>query len=103
MSKLTLQVLWFKNSLGLAVNQKTSSGLFPITAYYFWPINEAWEQLQIELKSKPWIEEGEQIKLLNLAVEVINQWQQTQNDTTNATAPSNDIKRHSQINVVGSL
>ena len=58
MQKLNLQVLWLDDSLGLAVNQQTSGGIFPLTPYYFWPISEAWEQIKFELDSKPWITEG---------------------------------------------
>jgi len=46
MDNLKLQVLWLDSSLGLAVNQKTPTGIVPLTPYYFWPISEAWEQLR---------------------------------------------------------
>ena len=79
MQNLELQVLWLNDSLGLAINQKTKEDTLPITAYYFWPISEAWEQIQFELNSKPWISKEERLKLLNLIVEVMNLWQQSRN------------------------
>jgi hypothetical protein len=36
MQKLNLQVLWLDDSLGLAVNQQTSGGIFPLTPIYFY-------------------------------------------------------------------
>ena len=77
MQNTELQILWLSDSLGLAVNQKTPKGSLPITSYYFWPISEAWEQIRFELDSKPWIPEKERIQLLNVIVEVMNQWQKS--------------------------
>ena len=79
MQNLTLQVLWLDNSLGLAVNQKTTNGNLPLTPYYFWPFSEAWEQIQFELNSKPWIRNEERVRILNLVVDVMNEWQTTRN------------------------
>lgn len=83
MQNLELQVLWLESSLGLAVNQETPRGSMPLTPYYFWPISEAWEQIQVELNSKPWITEEERIKLLNLVVDVMNEWQDSRNFSNN--------------------
>jgi len=83
MPNLTLQVLWLDDSLGLAINQETTGGNFPLTPYYFWPVSEAWEQIRFELESKPWISEKERIKLLNLIVDVMTQWQCTRIDVSN--------------------
>jgi len=76
MQSLTLQVLWLDDSLGLAVNQKVANdNLVPLTPYYFWPISEAWEQIRFELDSKPWIPKEDRIRLLNLVVKAMNEWQ----------------------------
>ena len=77
MQNLELQVLWLNDALGLAINQKTKEKTLPITSYYFWPVSEAWEQIQFELDSKPWINKEDRLKLLNLSVEVMNLWQQS--------------------------
>lgn len=77
MQNLKLHVLWLDSSLGLAINQGTEKGLFPLTPYYFWPISEAWEQIKSELESKSWVPQEERVKLLNLVVEVMNQWQKS--------------------------
>ena len=77
MYNIELQVLWLDNSLGLAVNKKVDQGVVPLTSYYFWPVSNAWEQIRFELNSKPWLEEDEQVQILNLIVDVMNQWQQS--------------------------
>jgi len=86
MPNLNLQVLWLDDSLGLAVNQRTPNGVLPITPYYFWPLSEAWEQIRFELDSKPWISEVERVHLLNLVVEIMNQWQQSRTRINENTA-----------------
>ena len=73
---LKLRVLWFKEFLGLAIDQEFSTQLYPLTAYYIWPKTEAWEQLKLELESKPWIDEKDKVTLLNKATEIINYWQE---------------------------
>jgi len=53
--RLRLRVAWFKNFLGLAIDQANSSQQHSLTLYYFWPKTEAWEQLKLELNSKNWL------------------------------------------------
>ena len=83
MQNLKLQVLWLNSSLGLAVNHETTERIIPLTPYYFWPINDAWEQIRFELDLRLWIPKEERIKLLNLAVNVMNEWQRDQIDLKN--------------------
>ena len=77
--KLKLKVLWLKNVLGLAIDQKVIKQSYPLTQYYFWPRTEAWDQLKLELDSKPWLSEKEKISTLNLATDIISHWRTNRN------------------------
>jgi 30S ribosomal protein 3 len=80
--QLKLKVLWLKNVLGLAIDQKLSKQSYPLTQYYFWPRTEAWDQLKLELDSKPWLSEKEKIIILNLTTDVITHWRKHRNTET---------------------
>jgi len=73
---LKFRVLWLKNVLGLAVDQTILKQSYPLTQYYFWPRTEAWDQLKLELDSKPWLSEKEKIVILNLTTDLISYWRQ---------------------------
>ena len=78
--ELKLKVLWLKNLLGFAIDQRTATTASPLTTYYFWPKTAAWEQLKLELDSKSWIKPEEKIEVLNTITEIIEYWSQNRNN-----------------------
>jgi 30S ribosomal protein 3 len=77
-SEYALSFLWLDKNLAVAVDQVFGRGhRSPITEYYWWPREDAWESLKQvldEKEKKSWMSTADKVKLLNTLTDVINYW-----------------------------
>ena len=74
MLQFKIKILWLETSLGITVDQIYEQRSIPLTSYYFWPRNDAWELIRLEINSKAWIPEEEKNSILNHITEILNKW-----------------------------
>ena len=82
MKKFILKIIWLNTHLAIAIDQITEHNPSPLTSYFFWPSNDAWQELKKELESKPWILPKEANEILNEASCLINHWQDNKEKTS---------------------
>ena len=71
----TFKIIWGKSYIGLAVDKKLNESItVPITSFFFWPRENGWELLKMELQNKPWIKKEATIEILNGYTLIINYW-----------------------------
>jgi 30S ribosomal protein 3 len=92
MERFVLKFLWMEKSLGICLDQKIGHKLSPLTEYYFWPKNDAWDEIRINLEVKSWITQSELFSILNQITEVINDWQEL-SEKSNCSKGLNDVKK----------
>ena len=91
--RLKVKVLWLEDSVGIALAQSNSNDeSINLTPYYFWPKNDAWEQLQLELCSKEWIPSSQQITTLNKISDIMARWKQQKKFKTTSVKISENIQ-----------
>ena len=73
-SYLQINITWLVDRLGFSVDQVNAENKIPLTSYYFWPKSDAWNQIDIELRSKIWIKQRERFIILNEITKIMNQW-----------------------------
>ncbi|MEW5297797.1 MAG: hypothetical protein WDW38_006981 [Sanguina aurantia] len=72
-----LNVLWMSQNVAISVDTVYSRGqTSPLTEYFFWPRNDAWDEMKGSLESRPWIAERDKVVLLNRLTQLINYWQE---------------------------
>nr|ALP86101.1 putative ribosomal protein 3 [Phacus orbicularis] len=75
-NKFILKFLWLEKMIGVALDQNVNGKIIPVTEYFFWPRNDAWEDMRLELLTRSWVSKNESILILNQITEVINFWQE---------------------------
>lgn len=73
--KFLFKIIWSRTSIGIAVNEIYDNSYdMALTTFYFWPKEDGWQLLKLELDSKPWILENSKILILNGYARLIHFW-----------------------------
>ena len=81
MLEFKIRILWLKNKLGIGVDQIYGQRCIHLTSYYFWPQNDAWELIRLEINSKIWISKVDKISILNNITKILNKWNRKTGDS----------------------
>nr|QWK41918.1 hypothetical protein [Protohalopteris sp.] len=74
-NKYTFKIIWGRSYIGLAVDKRLNKDIMiPLTTFFFWPRENGWELLKMELSNKPWITKEDRIEILNGYTLIINYW-----------------------------
>lgn len=90
MGRFVLKFLWLERVIAVALDQKIGEGTTPLTEFFFWPYEDAWQLIKDYMESgnnekKAYRQnivnftEKECIEILNQLTEVINFWQERDN------------------------
>ncbi|KAF9684102.1 hypothetical protein SADUNF_Sadunf04G0082900 [Salix dunnii] len=73
--RVVLKFIWMQKVIGIALNQVIPGhGTIPLSPYYFWTKEDAWEQLRLLLEGRTWISRKQLHALLNQATDIIELW-----------------------------
>lgn len=82
MDNFILNFLWFNKNIAVSLNQKVGNKIIPLTEYFFWPQQDAWEEIQLFLNKENWVNADDSFSILNQITEVINYWEHEEKTST---------------------
>lgn len=104
-SEYSLSFLWLDKNLAVSVDQVFGRGhRSPITEYYWWPREDAWENLKKTLderEARDWISHHDKVILLNTLTEVINFWTGDEDDVGEKPSVRDAISKYPHCNFQG--
>jgi 30S ribosomal protein 3 len=96
-NKYLFKILWSQTYIAIAINEIYGKNYdIPLTTFYFWPREDGWKLLKVELDSKPWLFEKSKLEILNGYALLINYWVKNVNNKTNTLK---QIKKKLNLNI----
>jgi len=95
-SKFKLNILWLENKLGISIDQIQSDGPIPLTKFVFWPKSDAYDQIRLQLSTRPWILNEDKRRLLDSTASIMARWQKDYSNTR--TAENNSLSNDQEMN-----